>query len=144
MLLAELEIRHSRAVAPTRRVALGELYLPCEPAPGFGGLLLAGIVAGRIGELDEDLRDDLDILLDDLERGRRIAQPRLRHRFQTDTVGLGRSRHKLVGVGEAMELELDEDGHALPQLLGAVDAASKYATVVRPAGCIQFLRAKLW
>ena len=44
MILAELEVRHSRAIAPTRRVALGELYLPVDPAPGFGGLLLAGIV----------------------------------------------------------------------------------------------------
>ena len=144
MLLAELEIRHSRAVAPTRRVALGELFLPCEPPPGFGGILLAGIVAGRIGELDEDLKDDLDVLIDDLERGRRIAQPRLRHRFQTDTVGLGRSRHKLLGVGEAMGLELDEDGHGLPQVLGAVYAASKLPSTIRPAVFNLLWRATRW
>ncbi|HEX3539278.1 MAG TPA: hypothetical protein VHT75_02435, partial [Acidimicrobiales bacterium] len=91
MLLAELEIRHSRDIAPTRRVALGELWLPTEPAPGFGGILLAGIVAGYVNGLEDDLRDELDALVDDLERGTRIAQPRLRHRFQTDVVGLDRS-----------------------------------------------------
>ncbi len=36
MVLAELEIFHSRAVQPTRRVALGHLVLPVDPAPGLG------------------------------------------------------------------------------------------------------------
>ena len=36
MLLAELEIRHSRAVVPTRRVALGLHWLPVDPPPGPG------------------------------------------------------------------------------------------------------------
>ena len=40
MLLAELEVWHSRPVTPTRRVALGHLVLPVDPTPGFGGLLL--------------------------------------------------------------------------------------------------------
>ena len=40
MLLAEIEIRHSRAIAPTRRVALGPYWLPTEPSPGYGGILL--------------------------------------------------------------------------------------------------------
>src|SRR6202023_715892 len=44
VLLAELEVRHSRPIAPTRRLALGSLYLPTDPLPGFGGLLLAGLV----------------------------------------------------------------------------------------------------
>src|SRR6058998_3345203 len=109
MLLAELEIRHSRAIAPTRRIALGELWLPADPSPGFGGILLAGIVGASVSLLDDDLRDELDILIDDLERGRRIPQPRLRHRFQVDTHGLDRSHHRLVGEGE--DLELDYDGH---------------------------------
>ena len=45
MLLAELEVWHTRPLAPTRRLALGNLVLPVEPAPGFGGLLL-GAMAG--------------------------------------------------------------------------------------------------
>ncbi|MDQ1366158.1 MAG: hypothetical protein QOE57_2200, partial [Acidimicrobiaceae bacterium] len=131
MLLAELEIRHSRAIAPTRRVALGDLWLPTEPAPGFGGILLAGILAGYVNQLEDDLRDELDSLVDDLELGARIAQPRLRHRFQTDVVGLDRSHHRLVGVGESMALELDDHGAVLPQVLGAAYAASKLSYRVR-------------
>src|SRR3954468_20610171 len=93
MLAAELEVRHSRIVAPTRRVALGELYLPTDPPDG--ALLLAAVVGTFVPRLEPELRDDLDLLIDDLERRRRIPQPRLRHRFQTDTHGLARSRHRL-------------------------------------------------
>ena len=39
--------------------------------------------------------------------GRRIAQPRLRHRFQTDVVGLERSRHRVMGDGEANDRQQD-------------------------------------
>jgi hypothetical protein len=143
-LLAEIEIRHSRAVAPTRRVALGELFLPIEPPPGFGGILLAGIVGAGAQLLEDELRDELDVLLDQLERRRRVVQPRMRHRFQTDTHGLARARHRLVGVGEAMELELDEHGHVLPQVLGAVYAASKLASRARPEVFRLLWRATRW
>jgi hypothetical protein len=45
MLLAEMEIFHSRPIAPTRRLSLGHLVLPVDPAPGFGGLLLGAIMS---------------------------------------------------------------------------------------------------
>lgn len=144
MLLAELEVRHSRAIAPTRRVALGKLYLPTDPAPGFGGILLAGMVAAYMGQLDEELRDDLDVLIDDLERGRRVVQPRVRHRFQTDTHGLARTHHRLIGVGEAMELEIDPDAYGLPQVLAAVYAASKLSSRFRPPVFALLWRATRW
>jgi hypothetical protein len=144
VLLAELEIRHSRDIAPTRRVALGDLWLPTEPAPGFGGILLAGIVAGYVNQLDDDLRDELDALVDDLERGGRFAQPRLRHRFQTDVVGLDRSHHRLVGVGESMALELDDHGAVLPQILGATYAAGKLSYRVRGSVFKLLRRATRW
>src|SRR5437660_6015926 len=86
MLLAELEVRHSRAVVPTRRVALGERWLPAEPPPGPGGILLGGLVAAHVDAIDDDLLVELLGLIDDLESDRRIPQPRLRHRFQTDVV----------------------------------------------------------
>jgi hypothetical protein len=142
--LAELEIRHSRAIAPTRRVALGDLFLPTEPAPGFGGLLLAAIVAASMPRLDDESRDELDRLLIDVERGRRIAQPRLRHRFQTDTHGLDRSRHRLVGDGETTALEFDEHGAVLPQALGAVYAAGKLSYKARPDVFRLLRRATRW
>lgn len=144
MLLAELEVRHSRAVAPTRRVALGSLWLPTDPAPGFGGLLLAGIVGGFAPRLDDELRDELDGLVHDLQAGRRIAQPRLRHRFQSDTVGLDRSRHRLVGDGERVQFELDDHGAPLPQVLGALYAASLLSYRARPDVFRLVRRATRW
>ena len=112
MLLAELEIRHSRAIAPTRRVALGSHWLPTEPAPGYGGILLGGIVAAHLADVDLELREEYLTLVDDLEAGRRISQPRLRHRFQTDVVGLDRSRHKLTGHPGDPDLVTDVVGAA--------------------------------
>src|SRR3954453_10778754 len=144
MLLAELEIRHSREIAPTRRIALGDLWLPADPSPGFGGILLAGIVGAAVGLLDDDLRDQLDILIDDLERGRNIAQPRLRHRFQVDVVGLDRSRHALVGDGEDLHVEYDGHGSPMPQVLGAVYAAAKLSYRARPETFRLLRRATRW
>src|SRR3954451_3656999 len=100
MLLAELEIRHSRAAVPTRRVALGERWLPAEPPPGPGGILLGGLVAAHVDAIDDDLLVDLLGLIDALKQGRRTPHPRLRHRSQIDAHGLDRSRHKLVAEGE--------------------------------------------
>ena len=73
--LAEIEIFHSRSVAPTRRVALGHRELPVDPEPGFGGVLLAGIVAQFSPDLDADLYDDLLVLMRQVERGQRILRP---------------------------------------------------------------------
>jgi len=127
MPLAEVEIVHSRPIAPTRRVALGDLHLPMEPEPGFGRILLGAIVAAHIGGLDPDLHDDLAVLMAMVERGESVSQPRLRHRFQVDTVGLQRSVHRLHGRGEVLELELDEKGAPIQQVLGAVYAVATLA-----------------
>jgi hypothetical protein len=149
MLLAEIEIRHSRAVAPTRRVALGPHWLPTEPVPGYGGILLGGIVAAHMGEVDPELRDEFLILINDLEAERRIAQPRLRHRFQIDVVGLDRSRHKLVGhpgddfFGD-VHFELEGDGRPVPQILGAVYAAARLHPDARPGVYAAIRKAALW
>ena len=123
--LAELEVFHSRPIAPTRRVALGRMQLPVTPAPGFGGILLGGIVAANIGGLDPELFDDLDRLTHELQDGRRIPQPRLRHRFQTDRIGLTRSVHRLLGSGEDLELDVEEKAHPAQSVLAAVYAAGK-------------------
>jgi hypothetical protein len=131
MLLAELEVWHTRPLAPTRRIALGHLVLPADPAPGFGGLLLGAVVATHIADIDEDLVPDIHRLIGQVEDGKRIVQPRLRHRFQTDRHGLGRSLHQLVGEGDELGFQFDSRGAPLAMLLGAVyalerlDAASR-------------------
>jgi hypothetical protein len=144
MLLAELEVRHSRAVAPTRRVAVGPHWLPTEPAPGYGGILLGGIVAQYIGEVHPGLREELLVLSDELEEGARIAQPRLRHRFQTDVVGLERSRHALMGDPQTMHFEFDSKGRPVPQLLGAVYAAGRLHAEARPAVFAAIRKGARW
>jgi len=149
MLLAEIEIRHSRAVAPTRRVALGPFWLPTEPSPGYGGILLGGIVAAHWGDVDAELRDEYVGLLNDLEAGRRIAQPRLRHRFQVDVVGLDRSRHKLVGQAENdrfgdVRFELQGDGRPVPQILGAAYAARRLHADAQPRAFAAMRKATMW
>jgi hypothetical protein len=144
VLLAELEVRHSRAVAPTRRVALGPHWLPTDPAPGYGGILLGGIVAAHLDDVPPEVRAELLLLADELEEGRRIAQPRLRHRFQTDVIGLERSRHALVGDAQDMRFELDGNGRPVPQLLGAVYAAGRLHADVRPAVFAAIRKAARW
>lgn len=131
MILAELEVFHSRPIAPTRRVALGRLDLPVSPAPGFGGILLGGIVAGHMEALDPELFDDLDRLTHQLQEGHRIPQPRLRHRFQTDRIGLTRTVHRLVGEGEDLAFELEDKGAAAQHVLAAVYAAGQLPLVAR-------------
>jgi len=132
VILAELEVFHSRPIAPTRRVALGRTNLPVTPAPGFGGLLLGGIVAGHIEELDPDLFDDLHRLTLQLQEGMRVPQPRLRHRFQQDRIGLTRSVHRLVGHGEDLAFEFEDKGAAAQHILAAVYAAGQLPPASRP------------
>lgn len=127
MVLAELEVFQSRPIAPTRRLALGSCVLPVTPAPGFGGLLLGAVVAAFVTQLDDDLHADLDRLTHQVEVGMSIPQPRLRHRFQVDHIGLNRRHHRLVGDGERMRLDLDTAAGTSPgpQVLAAVYAAGR-------------------
>ena len=78
MILAELEIWHSRPITPTRRVSLGHLMLPADPAPGFGGILLGAVVARHLFDVDEEMHPDIHRLTLQVERGERIVQPRPR------------------------------------------------------------------
>ncbi len=144
MILAELEVFHSRPIAPTRRVALGRSRLPVDPAPGFGGILLGGIVAGHIELLDPELFDDLHRLTLQLEAGQRIPQPRLRHRFQTDRIGLTRSVHRLVGEGEDLTFEFELKGAAAQHILAAVYAAGALPFAARGKALGVLRRAMRW
>lgn len=125
MLLAELEIFHTRPAVPTRRVALGHLVLPVDPSPGFGGLLLGAVVAQHVPGIDPDLVPDVRRLIDEIERGQRIVQPRLRHRFQVDRHGLSHSRHRLIGEGDEIGFDFATTGSDLAQVLGAIYAVER-------------------
>ena len=125
MLLAELEVFHTRPAVPTRRVALGNLVLPVDPAPGFGGLLLGAVVAQHVTGVDPELQRDVVRLIRQIERSERIVQPRLRHRFQIDRHGLAVSRHRMLGEGDDIEFDFGTTGSDLAQVLGAVYAVER-------------------
>jgi hypothetical protein len=132
VIVAELEIYHSRPIAPTRRLALGDRNLPVDPPPGAGGVLLAGMVARAAPGIDGELREALVDLIIELEAGRRVAQPRVRHRFQSDRVGLLRSTHRLVALGPALSFEFDDElGRPVHQALGAVYACASLPRAAR-------------
>ena len=126
-MLAELEVYHSRPIAPTRRVAIGRTILPTEESPGFGGLLLGAVVAKYSQLLDPELLEELEILSYQVEQGQRIPQPRLRHRYQKDRIGLTRSVHLLERLpNNKLHLNFEPQHQAPPQfVLAAVYAAGK-------------------
>jgi hypothetical protein len=125
MLLAELEVWHTRPLAPTRRIALGNLVLPVDPAPGFGGLLLGAVVAGHLRDVPDELVPDVHRLIHQVEQGLRVVQPRMRHRFQVDRHGLALSTHRLVGDGDALNVDFHTTGTGLAQILGAIYAVER-------------------
>ena len=132
VILAEFDVWHTRPVAPTRRVALGDDHLPMDPAPGFGGLLLGAVVAIHAQQLDEDLRAGFSELMGSLERGQRVSQPRLRHRLQQDRVGLMNTTHRLVGRNEKeLVFELEPTESPEPHLLAAAYRAAQEPDPVR-------------
>jgi hypothetical protein len=145
MILAQFEAYYSRPIAPTRRVSLGSCDLPVDPAPGFGGILLGAIAARFVPGVDEELGEDLAALVDQLERGRQIAQPRLRHRLQDDKVGLQRCRHRLLGEGERLSLRFEvEKGTPLQHTLCAIYAAGATPRVARSAVMSTIRKGLAW
>jgi len=125
MLLAELEVYHTLPAVPTRRVALGHMVLPVDPSPGFGGILLGAVVAQHIRGVDGELFGDIGRLIDQIDRGERVVQPRLRHRFQVDRHGLAVSRHTMTGAGDDVEFDFGSKGRDLVQVLGAIYALER-------------------
>jgi hypothetical protein len=125
MIIAELEVFHSRPVAPTRRVAIGRALLPVDPPPGHGATLLAAIAATFAPLLEPDLFDDYVRLLRQVEQGQRIAQPRLRHRFQEDRIGLTRSVHRLLAERDTLRFRIEKGTGTPEQLLLAVAYACR-------------------
>jgi hypothetical protein len=130
VLLAELNIRHTRRHMPTRRVAVDHGYLPTS-GPAFGGVLIGAVLAEHVPGLDEDQADALGRLVEVARRGT-LTVPRiaLRYRLQRDTHGLDLSRHRITSAdverGSTRPiLELDRHGRSAPQVIGALMAASQ-------------------
>ena len=152
MLLAELEIFHSRPIAPTRRISIGRAWLPGSEdgtGPGFGSLLLGGVCARFGPGLSHDLLGEVVELVHQLEQGQSVAQPRLRNRLQRDRVGLTRSRQRLYGgrSGSGDEFSCEFDGsRATPSqlVLGAAYAAGLAAPLVRGEALRAVRRGLAW
>jgi hypothetical protein len=123
VLLAELDVRHTRRHMPTRRVALDGAYLPTS-GPAHGAALLGAVAASNLPSVDEEQRELLPRLLDDARGGLTIPRIALRHRLQRDVHGLDRSRHRMLGEDGKLVVEIDAHGAATPQVLGAVLAAA--------------------
>ncbi|MEI8239454.1 MAG: hypothetical protein WCI22_08530 [Actinomycetota bacterium] len=144
MLLAELQICHTRPVTPTRRVALGRLVLPTDPAPGFGGVLLAAVVAAYLPSVPDELWPDVNRLIDQVARGQRVVQPRLLHRYQVDRHGLAVSVHQLNSEGDQVEFDLHSMGRPLSQVLGAIYALERFGADIRAQIAPVLHRATRW
>jgi hypothetical protein len=92
------------------------------------------VVAHAAPGVEGELREGLVNLIAELRAGRRVPQPRVRHRFQTDRVGLLRSTHRLVAEGHVLAFEFDDDmGRPVQQALGAIYAAGSLPAMVRSA-----------
>jgi hypothetical protein len=128
VLLAELNVRHTRRHMPTRRVALDDGYLPTSGS-AFGGVLLGAVIAEHVAGLDEEQMDALHRLVDAARDGLTVPRIALRYRLQTDTHGLDLSRHRIISAdvqagGIRPVLELDRHGPPAPQVIGALMASA--------------------
>jgi hypothetical protein len=139
VLLAELNIRHTRRHMPTRRVAVDDNYLPTQ-GNAFGAVLVGAVVAEHVGGLDEEQFDALHRLLREARRELTVPRIALRYRLQTDTHGLDLSRHRVVtpdaaptgfGILGVPVLELDRHGPPAPQVIGAIMAAAWMSPTAR-------------
>ena len=132
MILAELNVWHSRPAVPTRRVALGEDQLEFDPSPGAGGLLVAAVFAAHTQQFGDDENNDLNDLLNLIEIGARIPQPKLRHRLQEDRVGLTRSTHQLVELSDGrVVLDLAPSDRPEPHVLAVLYRISQQPRQMR-------------
>ncbi len=131
-------------MAPTRRIALGNLVLPVDPAPGFGGLLLGAVVTAHIADVSAELVPDVHRLIDQIDRDERVVQPRLRHRFQVDRHGLALSTHRLLGTRNEISFDLHTTGTGAAQVLGAIYAVERLDPASRRLVTPVLHRAMRW
>ena len=76
---------------------------------------------------------------------RPVVQPRVRHRFQSDRVGLTVSSQKLVSDGGTLAFELEDSlGRAVQLTLGAVYAAASLPAAARSTVFDALQSALVW
>jgi hypothetical protein len=83
-------------------------------------------------------------LITQVERGERIVQPRLRHRYQADRHGLGRSVHRLVNADNEVQFQFSETGAPLQHVLGAIYVLERLDVSVRKQLAPILLKAMTW
>lgn len=126
MIVAELEVYHSRPIAPTRRVGLGHINLPVGPGPGLGGVLLAGVIAQTVPNINAEDRESLFNVCELIGANQRVNQPSARHRYQDDLVGLAMSRQVLLSDNGMFSYDFDSSNASPIQLaLGALYAVER-------------------
>ena len=130
MILAELNIRHTRRHMPTRRVALDASYLPMNGS-AYGAALLSAVVAENIEGLDDEQVELLPKFMKTALDGFSVPRIGLRYRLQTDVHGLDLSRHRLLEEAGVLVVELDVHGARSPQVIGAIMAAAAMGPTTR-------------
>ena len=126
-------------------MALGSRNLPVDPAPGAGGVLLAGIIAHNAPKVAPELREDLVYVLETLAAGQKVVQPRVRHRFQTDRVGLTVSSQRLVAEGSSLSFEFDDESARPVQLaLGSLYAAASLPVAAKDPVFEAMMSSLVW
>ncbi len=130
MILAELNVRHTRRHMPTRRVALDASYLPMNGS-AYGAALLSSVVAENVEGLDEEQRELLPKFMKAALDGFNVPRIGLRYRLQTDVHGLDLSRHRLLEDSGVLVVELDVHGAPAPQVIGSIMAAAAMGPTTR-------------
>lgn len=125
MVLAELNAFVSRPIAPTRRIALGDIDLGASTARGAAGVLLGAIIGRYSPQLDDETRADLVDLMVHVAADHHVPQPMMRHRFQTDRVGLQHITYRLTSKDDRPGLVFPtEEATPTQHVLVAVYAAA--------------------
>ncbi len=125
VVLAELNIRHTRLRMPTRRVAIDPSYLPTSIGSA-GPDLITAVSTEFIRRIDKTKYKEIENLITSIsDESLEIPSIHLQHRLQLDTHGLDRSRHRVIDDGAGIIVEIDV--HALPetQVLGILIAISQ-------------------
>lgn len=108
----------------------------------MGGLLLGAIVATFAPRVDPESVEELLGLMTEIEADRHVPQPRMRHRFQTDRVGLQRITYSVSSVGEKLTFVFPTDkATATQHLLVAAYAVRAIGHVDRPVVLATMRRA---